>query len=160
MQWLRNLLTHVPKGHAEMVAAAIRTIISQPTPAKVDTQFDTRAMMLRRRFPELKGLMQEAKTDVPAFGALPRAHWKQIWSTNPLEQESQGIKRRTDVVGVFPNPAGLLRLVGCVLIEQHDEWAVADRCYSNAYTMVALDAKTLTTIPARLTLAERRSHTA
>jgi len=160
VHWLRNLLTHVPKGHAEMVAAAIRTIFSQPTPAEVDAQFDTIAMMLGRQFPKLETLMADAKTDVLAFGAFPRAHWKQLCSTNPLERVNKEIKRRTDVVGVFPNPAALLRLAGAVLIEQHDEWAVADRRYFAEHTLASLSAKALASTPATLTLAETDNRTA
>lgn len=160
VHWLRNLLTHVPKGHAEMVAAAIRTIFSQPTPAEVDTQFDTIAMMLGRQFPKLETLMSEAKTDVLAFGAFPKPHWKQLWSTNPLERANKEIKRRTDVVGVFPNPAALLRLAGAVLIEQHDEWAVADRRYFAEHTMKMLNTDPATSATLTLAIADEDTLTA
>ena len=76
-----------------------------------------------------------------AFADFPVAHWKKIWSTNPLERVNKEIKRRTDVVGVFPNPQALLRLAGCVLIEVHDEWQIAERRYLSEGSMALIDAK-------------------
>ena len=80
-------------------------------------------------------MLQEAADDVLAFAAFPVGHWKKIWSTNPLERVNKEIKRRTDVVGVFPNPEALLRLAGAVLVETHDEWAVTDRRYLSENSM-------------------------
>jgi len=160
VHWSRNLLTHVPKGHGEMVAAAIRAIFSQPKAPEVHAQFDTIAMMLGRQFPKLETLMSEAKTDVLAFTGFPRVHWKQIWSTNPLERVNKEIKRRSDVVGVFPNPAALLRLAGAVLIEQHDEWAVADRRYFAEHTMKLLDTTNATSATLTLAIADEDTLTA
>lgn len=119
---MRNVLARVPKGNAEMVAAAIRTIFAQPDAehVHVHAQLDVIAGMLGRQFPQVEAMLREACDDLLAFTAFPVSHWKKIWSTNPLRLNKE-IKRRTDVVGVFPNPAALLRLAGAVLVEAHDE---------------------------------------
>ena len=151
VHFLRNVLAQVPKGHAEMVAAAIRTIFAQPDAGHVRDQLDVIAGMLGRQFPKVETMLRDAADDVTAFADFPVAHWKKIWSTNPLERVNKEIKRRTDVVGVFPNPAALLRLAGSVLVETHDEWQVTDRRYLSEGSMALLDAKT--------TNAEGGSHT-
>src|SRR3954452_16384108 len=115
------VLARVPKGNAEMVAAAIRTIFAQPDAEHVHSQLDVIAGMLGRQFPQVEAMLRDAADDLLAFTGFPVAHWKKIWSTNPLERLNKEIKRRTDVVGVFPNPAALLRLAGAVLVEAHDE---------------------------------------
>ena len=138
VHFLRNVLAQVPKGNADMVAAAIRTIFAQPDPEHVHEQFEVIAAMLGRQAPKVEAMMRAAKEDLLAFTGFPRAHWRQIWSTNPLERVNKEIKRRTDVVGVFPNPEALLRLAGAVLIEQHDEWAAADRRYFSEASMATL----------------------
>ncbi|PRX63810.1 transposase-like protein [Nonomuraea fuscirosea] len=138
VHFLRNVLASVPKGSAEMVAAAIRTIFAQPTPDMVRDQLAVIASMLGRQFPKVETMLHEAADDILAFTAFPPAHWKKIWSTNPLERLNKEIKRRTDVVGVFPNPEALLRLAGAVLVEAHDEWQVADRRYLSESSMALL----------------------
>ena len=130
------------QGHADMVAAAIRTIFAQPDGPSAHEQFDDITAKLERMLPKVAAMMREAKDDLLAFTAFPQAHWRQLWSTNPLERTNKEIKRRTDVVGVFPNPAALLRLAGAVLIEQHDEWAAADRRYFSERSMALLNADT------------------
>ena len=102
VHFLRNLLAQVPKGSAEMVAAAIRTIFAQPDAEHVREQLDTIAGMLGRQFPKVETMLREAATDITAFADFPVPHWKKIWSTNPLERLNKEIKRRTDVVGSFP----------------------------------------------------------
>lgn len=139
VHFMRNVLAVVPKGNAEMVAAAIRTIFAQPDAASVVEQFDDIATKLERMLPKVAAMMREAKEDLLAFTGFPQAHWRQLWSTNPLERTNKEIKRRTDVVGVFPNPAALLRLAGSVLIEQHDEWAASDRRYFSERSMALLN---------------------
>jgi putative transposase len=139
VHFLRNVLSRIPKGSAEMVLAAIRTIWAQPDAAAVRDQLDEVAAKLEPRFPAVAAMLCEAKTDVTAFAAFPVSHWKKIWSTNPLERVNKEIKRRTDVVGIFPNEAAVTRLAGAVLIETHDEWAVADRRYLAEGTMALLD---------------------
>ena len=142
VHFMRNVLAVVPKGNADMVAAAIRTIFAQPDGPSAHEQFDDYTAKLERMLPKVAAMMREAKDDLLAFTAFPQAHWRQLWSTNPLERTNKEIKRRTDVVGVFPNPAALLRLAGAVLIEQHDEWAAADRRYFSERSMALLNADT------------------
>src|SRR3954465_5134292 len=144
--FLRTVLAQAPKGHAEMVAAAIRTIFAQPDPAHVREQLDVIATMLGRQLPKVESMLREAADDVTAFADFPVSHWKKVWSTNLLERVNKEIKRRTDVVGVFPNPAALLRLAGSVLVETHDEWQVSERRYLSEGSMALLD--TTTTKPA------------
>jgi transposase-like protein len=134
-------LARVPKGNSEMVAAAIRTVFAQPDAEHVHAQLDVIATMLGRQFPQVETMLRDARYDVLAFTDFPYAHWKKIWSTNPLERLNKEIKRRTDVVGVFPNPAALLRLAGAVLVEAHDEWQVSDRRYLSEGSMALLQPK-------------------
>lgn len=140
VHFLRNVLAQVPKASAEMVAAAVRTIFAQPDAEHVRDQLDVIATMLGRQFPKVEAMLREAADDLTAFADFPVAHWKKIWSTNPLERVNKEIKRRTDVVGVFPNPAALLRLAGSVLIETHDEWQVSDRRYLSEGSMAQIGA--------------------
>ncbi len=136
VHFLRNVLGQVPRGHTEMVAAAIRTVFAQPDAEHVVDQFETIAMMLGRQIPKVEQMMREARDDLLAFTGFPQQHWRKIWSTNPLERVNREVKRRTEVVGVFPNPAALLRLSGAVLVEIHDEWAVAsERRYLSEASM-------------------------
>jgi putative transposase len=106
--FLRNVLAQVPKGSAEMIAAAIRTIFAQPDADHVHEQFEVIAAMLGRQIPKVEQMLRAAREDLLAFTAFPVSHWKKIWSTNPLERLNKEVKRRTDVVGVFPNPDALL----------------------------------------------------
>jgi transposase-like protein len=138
VHFLRNVLAQVPKGNAEMVAAAIRTVFAQPDAVHVRDQLDVIAGMLGRQLPKVEAMLREAAEDLLAFTGFPPGHWKKIWSTNPLERLNKEIKRRTDVVGVFPNPEALLRLAGAVLVEAHDEWQTGDRRYLAEGTMAAL----------------------
>ena len=116
VHFLRNVLAVVPKGSQTMVAAAIRTIFAQPDAEHVREQLEVIATMLGRQFPKVEAMLREAADDLTAFADFPVAHWKKIWSTNPLERLNKEVKRRTDVVGVFPNPAALLRLAGAVAL--------------------------------------------
>jgi transposase-like protein len=138
VHFLRNVLAAVPKGHAEMVAAAVRTIFAQPSPVHVRDQLEVIAAMLGRQFPRVEAMLRDASGDITAFASFPVSHWKKIWSTNPLERLNKEIKRRTDVVGVFPNPEALLRLAGAVLVEAHDEWQVSERRYLSEGSMTLL----------------------
>jgi transposase-like protein len=140
VHFLRNVLAAVPKGSAEMVAAAIRTIFAQPGPVHVRDQLEVITTMLGRQFPKVEAMLRGAADDITAFAAFPISHWKKIWSTNPLERLNKEIKRRTDVVGVFPNPEALLRLAGAVLAEAHDEWQVSERRYLSEGSMALLNA--------------------
>ncbi|PVU82756.1 IS256 family transposase [Cellulomonas sp. WB94] len=144
VHFTRNVLDAVSKTNAEMVAAAIRTIFAQPDAAHVAEQFEVIATMLTRSHPKVGHMLTDAREDLLAFTAFPASHWKKIWSTNPLERLNKEVKRRTDVVGVFPNPAALLRLAGAVLVEAHDEWAATDRRYLSENSMAQLATMTLT----------------
>jgi transposase-like protein len=153
VHFMRNVLARVPKGNAEMVAATIRTVFAQPDAHHVAEQFDVIAGMLARQFPKAAEAMVAAKDDLLAFTVFPVAHWKKIWSTNPLERVNNEIKRRTDVVGAFPNPAALNRLATAVLIEQHDEWQVSDRRYLSEASMALLAVPTDTVVSGELLAA-------
>jgi putative transposase len=136
VHFMRNVLGVVPKGNAEMVAAAIRTIFAQPDAEHVIEQFEVIAVMLSKQLPKVEQMLRDAHDDLLAFTGFPASHWKKVWSTNPLERLNKEVKRRTDVVGVFPNPAALLRLAGAVLVEAHDEWQVtAERRYLSEHSM-------------------------
>jgi transposase-like protein len=145
VHFTRNALDAVARTNAEMVAAAIRTIFAQPDAEHVTEQFDAIETMLTRSHPKVAAMLAGAREDLLAFTAFPTAHWKKIWSTNPLERLNKEVKRRTDVVGVFPNPAALLRLAGAVLVEAHDEWAATDRRYLSERSMTQLATMTALT---------------
>ena len=121
-----------------MVAAAIRTIFAQPTGAEVVEQVDKVAAMLAPKFPVVARMLVDAREDLATFASFPPAHWAKIWSTNPLERVNKEIKRRTNVVRIFPDDAAVLRLAGAVLIEAHDEWQMAERRYLSEGSMAKL----------------------
>jgi putative transposase len=121
-----------------MVAAAIRTIFAQPTGAEVIDQVDKVAAMLAPKFPAVAAMLTDAREDLTAFASFPTPHWVKIWSTNPLERVNKEVKRRTNVVGIFPDDAAVLRLAGAVLIEAHDERQVAERRYLSEASMAKL----------------------
>ena len=125
--FMTNLLTRVPRRAQPWVATMVRTIYQQPSPDEVHAQLDRVSDQLQNRFPQVASLLDEAGPDVLAFSNFPLAHWKKIWSNNPQERLNKEIRRRTDVVGIFPNRPAVRRLVGAVLAEQHDEWAVGRR---------------------------------
>lgn len=130
VHFVRNALALVPKAAAQMVAATIRTVFAQPDPESAREQWRRVADGFRPRYPRLAELLDAAEEEVLAYVMFPAEHWRQIWSNNPLERVNREIKRRTDVVGIFPNEAAVVRLVGCVLAEQHDEWQVSRRYFS------------------------------
>jgi len=136
VHFMRNVLAKVPKVAAQMVAAIIRTIfVPRGKSELVHAQFEEVVTMLGRSHPAAAQLLEDAREDLLAFTEFPSQHWQQIWSTNPLERVNKEIKRRTNVVGTFPNPEALLRLTGHVLIEQHDEWDAAERRYFSENSM-------------------------
>jgi transposase-like protein len=138
VHFMRNVLARVTKTNAQMVLAAIGTIFAQPDSATVAEQFDRIADTLRGQLPDIAAMLEGAREDLLAFSAFPIEHWRKIWSTNPLERVHREIKRRTDVVGVFPNDAAVARLVTAVVVETHDEWAVAERRYLSETSMAML----------------------
>lgn len=111
--------------------AAIKTVFAHTDPDAVGAQWDQVADTLADSFPKVAAMMREAKHDVLAFRAFPKAHWQKIWSNNPIERLNKEIKRRADVVEIFPNPAAFLRLATAVVIEAHDEWQVTRRYVSD-----------------------------
>jgi transposase-like protein len=130
VHFVRNALALVPKSAAPMVAATIRTVFAQPDPVSAREQWRRVADNFRSRHERLATLLDDAEPDVLAYLAFPHEHWRQIWSNNPLERLNREVKRRTDVVGIFPNDAAVIRLVGAILAEQHDEWQIARRYFS------------------------------
>lgn len=140
VHFLRNALSGVPKAKTQMVAAAIRTIFAQPGADHVAQQLDVVADTLSFTLPGVAQLLIDAKEDLVAFSTFPISHWPKLWSTNPLERVNAEIKRRTNVVGIFPNDASVLRLVTAVLVEQHDEWQVAERRYLSEESMALIDS--------------------
>jgi putative transposase len=128
--FMRNLLTKVPKASQSMVATLVRTIFEQPDAEQVWAQHARVVDQLAGRFAEAAAMLVDAGPDILAFAGFPVEHWSAIRSNNPQERLNKELRRRTDVVGIFPNRAAIVRLVGAVLAEQHDEWAVARRYMS------------------------------
>lgn len=125
--FMRNLLTRVPKSAQGMVATLVRGIFAQADERATWSMHSNVVQQLEKRFPEAAKLLDAAAGELLAFTAFPKAHWKQIWSNNPQERLNKELRRRSDVVGIFPNRAAIVRLLGAVLAEQHDEWAVMRR---------------------------------
>lgn len=138
VHFARNLLALVPKTHKDMVAALFRTVFAQPDRDAVAAAWEEVRDQLAKSFPKAGPLMDTAKTEVLAFTAFPRSHWVKVWSNNPLERINKEIKRRSRVVGIFPNEAAVVRLVGAVLADAHDEWQVHDRRYFSEASMALL----------------------
>jgi putative transposase len=140
VHFMRNALSLVPKAAQQMVGATIRTVFAQPDAQSAREQWRRVSDGFRSRFSRLAELMEEAECDVLSYAAFPQEHWQKIWSNNPLERLNKEVKRRTNVVGIFPNEAAVIRLVGAVLSEQHDEWQVSKR-YFSAGSMAKLERK-------------------
>ncbi len=132
---MRNLLAAIPKSHKEMIAATVRTIFAQPDPDTTRAQLRQVVGMLEARYPNAAEILADAEHDVTAYAGFPRAHWRKIASTNPLERVHKEIKRRSNVVGIFPDDQSVIRLVGAVLAEQHDDWQTTDRRYLSEASM-------------------------
>src|SRR5215207_9508033 len=130
VHWMRNALAHVPAKQRPAVVAMLKTIFAQDSAPSAQEQWASVAHALRERFPKLAELMDGARDDVLAYMAFPREHWPQIASTNPLERLNGEIKRRADVIGIFPNDRAVVRLIGALMLEQNDEWAVSRRYMS------------------------------
>lgn len=127
VHWMRNALAHAPAKNRGAVAAMLKTIFAQETKAEAEKQWQVVADALREKNDGLARMMDASREDVLAYMDFPREHWAQIASTNPLERLNKEIKRRSNVVGIFPNDAAIIRLVGALMLEQNDEWAVARR---------------------------------
>ena len=126
-----NLMSATPKSSWGWVKALLHSIYDQPDAEAVHAQFDRVVDALAEKLPAVADHLEEARADILAFTAFPKEIWRQIWSNNPNERLNREIRRRTDVVGIFPNRDAVIRLVGAVLVEQHDEWAVGRRYVSH-----------------------------
>ena len=122
-----NLMSATPKSSWGWVKALLHSIYDQPDAEAVHAQFDRVVDALAEKLPNVADHLEEARADILAFTAFPKEIWRQIWSNNPNERLNREIRRRTDVVGIFPDRASIIRLVGAVLAEQHDEWAEGRR---------------------------------
>ena len=127
---MRNILSQVPRSSQAMVSSIVRTIFAQPTQEAAKQQLAVVVDQLHSKFPKAMDVLERAQEDVLAYMAFPREHWKQICSTNPLERLNRELRRRFDVVGIFPNRESVIRLGGAILQEQNDEWIVARRYFS------------------------------
>ncbi|MDG0853699.1 IS256 family transposase [Roseateles puraquae] len=150
VHFMRNVLAYANKTQRRMVSAAIGTVFVQETAEAARQQWRSVANQFREKLPKLSALMDEAENDVLAFMGFPRAHWPQIYSTNPLERLNAEIKRRTNVVGIFPNDNAITRLVGAMMLEQNDEWSLTRR-YMQLEGLQALSD----TVPTRLSAVAR-----
>jgi transposase-like protein len=148
---MRNVCTAVPKHAQGVVCAAVRTIFAQPDDETAKRQLGQMVDKLQMLYPTVANMLVEAEEDVLAYMTFPQAHWETIRTTNLLERLNREIKRRSDVVGIFPNREALLRLVGSLLIEQNEEWAIGRR-YMSAETMALID-QPMPALPAMQVLA-------
>lgn len=140
---MRNLLTAVPRGQQAMVMAMVRTIFAQPTQREAKEQLAQVARALKKSVPRAAALLEEMAEEVLAYMAFPAEHWRQIHSNNPLERQNKEVRRRTRVVGIFPNRASLLRLVSLMLAEQDDEWQAAEKAYMSRRSMARITTAVL-----------------
>jgi putative transposase len=147
VHWMRNALVHAPAKQRSAVAAMLRTIFAQETGAEAIAQWEVVADALREKQPKLGALMDASREDVLAYMDFPREHWPQIASTNPLERVNREIKRRADVVGIFPNDDAIVRLVGALMLETNDEWTVARR-YMSLETLARVTDTPIVRLPA------------
>jgi transposase-like protein len=148
VHFMRNALAHAGKNGRRVVSAFMATAFAQNTPAAARQQWRQVADQLRPKLPKLSALMDEGETDVLAYMSFPAPHRTKLHSTNPLERLNGEIKRRTDVVGIFPNEAAIRRLVGAILLEQNDEWAVQRARYLTLETMAPMSDDLLVSLPA------------
>lgn len=147
VHWLRNALAHAPAKQRTAVSAMLKTIFAQENKADAEAQWGVVADALREKQPKLGDLMDASRDDVLAYMDFPREHWPQVASTNPLERVNREIKRRADVIGIFPNDEAIVRLVGALMLETNDEWAVARR-YMSLETLARVTNTTNVRLPA------------
>lgn len=145
---MRNLLAHAGRQGRGVAAAFIATAFAQEDAETAKAQWRKVADQLRPKLPKLAAFMDEAETDVLAYMQFPAAHRAKLHSTNPIERLNGEIKRRTDVVGIFPNEAAIIRLIGAILLEQNDEWAVQRARYMTLETIAPLSDNPLVSLPA------------
>lgn len=142
--FMKNLLCRVPRAAQPFVVTLVRTIFAQASAEEVQAQLRRVVEQLEGRFPDVARMLEEAAPDITAFSSFPVEHWRQIWSNNPQERLNREIRRRSDVVGIFPDRASIIRLVGAVLAEQHDEWQVARRYMSQESLAKAMEPPAIT----------------
>ena len=147
VHWMRNAFAHAAPKQRPAVIAMIKTIFAQETAEAAHQQWDQVADALREKFPRLADMMEASREDVLAYIASLKDHWAQISSTNPLERVNKEIKRRADVIGIFPNDAAVVRLVGALMLEQNDEWAVSRR-YMTLETLGSVSHNPIVSLPA------------
>ncbi len=148
VHFMRNALAHAGKSGRRVVSAFIATAFAQDTPEAASTQWRNVADQIRPKVPKLATLMDSAEQDVLAYMTFPRQHWAKLHSTNPIERLNGEIKRRTEVVGIFPNDDAIVRLVGALLLEQNDEWAVQRSRYMTLETIATMSDDPLISLPA------------
>lgn len=147
VHWMRNALAHAAPKQRPAVIAMIKTIFAQETAEAAHQQWEQVAEALREKFPKLADMMDASREDVLAYMSFPKEHWAQIASTNPLERVNKEVKRRADVIGIFPNDAAVMRLVGALMLEQNDEWAVSRR-YMTLETLGSVSHNPIVSLPA------------
>jgi putative transposase len=148
VHFMRNALAHAGKSGRRVVSAFIATAFAQETPEAASTQWRSVSDQIRPKVPKLANLMDEAENDVLAYMTFPKQHWAKLHSTNPIERLNGEIKRRTEVVGIFPNEDAIIRLVGALLLEQNDEWAVQRSRYMTLETIAQMSDDPLRGMPA------------
>jgi len=148
VHFMRNALAHAGKSGRRVVSAFIATAFAQDTPEAASTQWRNVADQIRPKVPKLASLMDNAEQDVLAYMTFPKQHWAKLHSTNPIERLNGEIKRRTEVVGIFPNDEAIVRLVGALLLEQNDEWAVQRSRYMTLETIATMSDDPLISLPA------------
>jgi len=147
LRFMRNALAHAGKSGRRVVSAFIATAFAQDTAETASTQWRAVADQIRPRVPKLATIMDEAEPDVLAYMTFPKEHRAKLHSTNPIERLNGEIKRRTELVGIFPNDAAIVRLVGALLLEQNDEWAVQRARYMTLETMTPLSDDPIISLP-------------
>ena len=148
VHFMRNVLAHAGKSGRRVVSAFIATAFAQETPEAASAQWRAVADQIRPKVPKLAAIMDDAETDVLAYMTFPREHRAKLHSTNPIERLNGEIKRRTDVVGIFPNDGAIVRLVGALLLEQNDEWAVQRARYMTLETIAQMNDDPIISLPA------------
>ena len=147
VHFMRNVLAHAGRQGRRVVSAFIATAFAQDDAVAATAQWRRVADQLRPKLPKLAGFMDDAEADVLAYMSFPAAHRAKLHSTNPLERVNSEIKRRTDVVGIFPNEDAIVRLVGAILLEQNDEWAVQRARYMTLETIAPLSDDPVVNLP-------------
>ena len=135
VHFARNVTQKLGSAHSKPVNALISTIFAQTTTETVIAQYKAVTDSLRNSFPEVTAMLEAAEADLTGFATLPREHWQKVWSNNPIERLNREIKRRADVVQIFPDRGSVTRLIGAILLEQHEEWHYGERRYLSEVSM-------------------------